>query len=219
MRARPLLPLAAAAAVAAALPARASAPPISEDEGLEVAVRAGWALPVGDTEPGSSLGDLADAKLPLAFEVGYRFDRRFAGALYLEFAPVSLDPSCAPGDECSAWAGRFGVLLRVHAAPRSRLDPWIAAGFGIEHLRAEAPVGGSAEAWALSWFGLEVPVEAGLDVRLSPALSLGPYASFTLAWFTSTSARPPGGPTTSGAIDDRATHGWAQAGLRMTLRL
>lgn len=217
MRPRPLLPLVLAAL--AASPARARPESGPGDDGLLLALRAGWALPIGDVTPGAPLEDVADGKLPLGIEVGYRFGRHLRATLYVGFAPLALAQPCPAGASCSGYDGRFGVGVQVHLAPRSRLDPWLGAGFGVEHLRAEGPLPGGGETLTRSWLGLEVPLEAGLDVRLSPTLGLGPFAAVSIARFTSATSGRPGGPSTNEGIEDRATHGWAQAGLRMTVKL
>lgn len=191
-----------------------------DDEGILFAVRGAWAVPFGDVTPGAPLSDLADSKLPLWLEVGYRFSARFRAALYFELAPISLATACPVGAACSAFDVRSGIALQVHPAPRSWVDPWIGVGFGIEYLQATTPpAGAGTAAWELSWYGLEVPVEAGLDLAVSDVFTIGPFASISGAQFTSASSRPPGGASTSGAIDKRATHGWVEAGLRMTLKL
>ena len=216
MRARPVLLI---AVLAVTVPAAVGAQPTRDDEGILFGVRGGWALPFGDIERGAPLPDLADGKLPLWLELGYRFNGYVRAAVYFELAPVSLAAACPTGAACSSFDGRAGLALQLHPWPRSWLDPWIGAGFGVEHLQATAPPPGDALAWERSWLGLEVPVEVGLDLALSDVFTLGPYASVSFAQFTSDSARPPGGPTTSGAVEERATHGWIQAGLKATLKL
>ena len=216
MRARPLLLVALLAAGGPAAAAPRGAP---EDDGIVFAVRGGYGIPFGDVSKGEPLPDLVDAKLPLWLEIGYRFTAHFRTALYFELAPMSL-VACPPGAACSAFDVRAGLSLQLHPWPRSWLDPWLGAGFGVEHLQATAPPSkGAPDAWELSWDGLEVPVEAGLDFAITDFLTIGPYANATFAQFTSASARPPGGSSTSGAVHDRATHGWLQAGLKLTLKL
>jgi hypothetical protein len=218
MRGRPLLLLALlAAAPAAASAAGASAP---DDDGIVFGVRGGWALPSGDIAPGEPLKDLADSKLPLWLEVGYRFSGHVRAQIYFELAPMSLASPCPSGAACSAFDVRSGLSFHLHPAPRSWLDPWLGLGFGLEYLQATTPIaGGGVAAWELSWYGLEVPVEAGLDLAFSDVFTLGPYAAVSFGQFTSASKRKPGEATTSGAIDKRATHGWGEAGLKMTLKL
>ncbi len=218
MRARPLLLLALLAAAPAG--ARAAGPSASNEDGILFGVRGGWALPSGEIAPGEKLKDLAESKLPLWLEVGYRFNGHVRAEIYFELAPMSLASPCPDGAACSAFDVRSGLALHLHPAPRSWLDPWVGFGFGIEYLQATTPVpGGGVAAWELSWYGLEVPVEAGFDLAFSDVFTLGPYASVSFGQFTSASAKPPGGATSSGAIDKRATHGWGQAGLKMTLKL
>ncbi len=182
-------------------------------------VRGAWGLPFGDVAPDAPLPDLAKTKLPLWLEVGYRFSGHVRAELYFELAPMALATPCPSGAACSAFDVRSGLALQLHPSPRSWLDPWVGLGFGIEYLQATTPPPGSLAAWELSWYGLEVPIEAGLDLAFSDVFTLGPYVSVSFAQFTSASAKPPGGATASGAIDQRATHGWGQAGLKMTLKL
>ncbi len=207
-------------ALLAAAPAGARAAAAPDDDGIMFGVRGGWGLPSGDIAAGQRLKDLAETKLPLWLEVGYRFNGHVRAELYFELAPMALANPCPSGAACSAFDVRSGVALQLHPAPRSWLDPWLGLGFGVEYLQATTPIaGGGLSAWELSWYGLEVPVEAGLDLAFSDVFTLGPYASVSVSQFTSASTRPPGGATTSGAIDRRATHGWGQAGLKMTLKL
>ncbi len=220
MRFRPVLLLAllagAPGAARAAGPHAASAP---DEEGILFGVRGAWGLPFGDVAPGAKLTELAKTKLPLWLEVGYRFNGYFRTELYFELAPMKLADACPSGAACSAFDVRSGIELQIHPSPRSWLDPWLGVGFGIEYLQATTPPPGSPAAWELSWYGLEVPVEVGLDLAFSDVFTLGPHASVSFAQFTSASAKPPGGSTVSGASDTRATHGWGQAGLKMTLKL
>src|SRR5512133_3238234 len=217
MRGRPLLLLALLAAPASV---RASGSSAAGEDGILFGVRGAWALPAGDIAPGEPLKDLAGAKLPLWLEVGYRFNGHVRAEIYFELAPMSLAEPCPSGAACSAFDVRSGLALQLHLAPRSWVDPWIGLGFGVEYLQATTPIaGGGVTAWELSWYGLEVPVEAGLDLAISDVFTVGPYASVSFAQFTSASKKKPGEPTTSGAIDRRATHGWGQAGLKMTLKL
>src|SRR5512143_3035419 len=212
---RPVLLLAvlATAAPAAASAAAAAPRPPPNADGFLLAVRAGWGVPLGDAVRDVALADVADGKLPLGVDVGYRFNGRLGGALYLELSPLSLALPCPTGSGCSGFDVRFGLVVQLHLAPRSWADPWVGAGFGVEHLEATAPtVPDAPVAWERSWFGLEVPVEAGLDLALSDYFALGPYASAAFGQFTSASTRPPGGATTTAAVGDRVRHGWVQAG-------
>lgn len=198
----------------------AAAPPPGADSGLVISFRAGYGVPFGDVARGDGpVSDLVGAKVPLALELGYRFGGHVHGDLYFELAPAAVEAPCPPDASCSASDVRFGLAVQLHAAPSSRLDPWIAVGFGVEVMNAAYVPGPGPGRWEYAWSGVEVPVEGGVDLRLTDRFTLGPFLHASFARFTSFTQRPPGGTTVSGSIDDRETHGWLGLGLKATLML
>lgn len=207
-------------AVLATAPARAALAEPPRDSGITFALRGGYGVPFGDvSRDGAPVEAIVRAKVPVALELGYRFGARLEGDLYLELARASLEATCPAATSCEASDVRVGLVLRVHLAPARRIDPWLGAGFGIEVMNATYapdPAGPRQEA---AWSGLEVPLEAGLDLRATERLVLGPVFQATFARFTGASSRTEGSTSRSEAIGVRATHGWLQLGLRATLRL
>jgi hypothetical protein len=194
------------------------------DTGLVLGARAGYAVAFGRFAAESvDVRDVVEAKLPLGLGLGYRFGRHLRGEFFFELAPASVDDTfCTPSASCSASDLRFGLALEIHLSSGAPLDPWVGVGFGIEVLNAQlsdaeplAPAGRNE----LTWAGIELPLLAGIDFAVSDQLSVGPFVSGTFGSFTSLSRRPQGGARASGAIDERDTHGWLHAGLRMALRL
>ena len=216
MRAWPALLLALVAAPAAAQP--------GEDSGFLVSARAGYGAPFGEVaSDGAAVDEIVPGKLPLWLELGYRIVPRVHGDIYVELAPARVgDGACGRGGSCQAYDLRFGLLLLLRLAPGRTVDPWVGAGVGVEVLQAEvqgpdpAATSGDHER---RWTGIEVPLEAGVDLRLSSRLAVGPYVSATLAWFTSVEEGPADGAGATRSIDDRALHGWLQAGLKATFGL
>jgi hypothetical protein len=219
MRARPAAVL---ALLAAALPARPDGP-AAASAGPFFGLRAGFAIPYGDVaQGGPRVEDLVERKFPLGLELGYRFHRRIWGELFFDLAPASASSEvCAAGIDCSASDFRAGLAFLLRFAPRAFVDPWLGAGVGVEVLNVEgrnAAAGGVPYEW--SWFGLELPfVEAGVDLAVWERVTIGPWISWTLARFTSDSARAEGGETVSGSVADRAQHGWYAGGIKATLHL
>jgi hypothetical protein len=219
MRAR--LPLVLALSLAAP-PALGDAP-AAATSGPFFGVRAGLAVPYGDVaQGGPRLEDFVDRKIPLGIELGYRFHRRFWGELFFDLAPASAASELCAGDvDCSASNFRLGLAFLLRLAPRASVAPWLGAGVGVEVLNVEgrnAEAGGVPYEW--SWFGLELPfLEAGVDLAVTERFTLGPWISATIARFTSDSARASGGETVSGAVADRAQHGWLSGGIKATLHL
>jgi hypothetical protein len=217
MRAWPALLLALAALPAAAQPA-------GEETEFLVSTRAGYGVPFGEVaRDGEAVDEIVPDKFPLGLELGYRLTPRVHGDIYVELAPARVaDAACGAGGSCRAYDLRFGLLFLLRLAPGRQLDPWIGIGVGVEVLQAEvqgadpaAPPGGSERRWT----GIEVPLEAGVDVRISRRLALGPYVSASLAQFTSKEERPVGGTGATGPVDHRQLHGWLQAGLKATFQL
>jgi hypothetical protein len=216
MRLRRILLLVLFAAPAAARP---DAP---DESGVLLGLRAGYGVPFGDVErDAAAVREVADEKLPLWLELGYRFNPRVQGAIFFELAPARVASERCTDGGCDASHVRFGVAVQLHLAPGARLDPWIGAGIGIEVLRAEIDDPGATPVRReLTWAGLELPVaEAGVDVRMSRRFSLGPYLSASFGQFTSRSERPEGGSSARDPIEDRERHGWIQAGLKATILL
>jgi hypothetical protein len=227
----PALLLSVALAAPAAATAEAAPPP--PNAGILLGVRAGYALPFGDVASdeassppaGPHLKDLVPGKIPLWLEVGYRFNPHFHGELFMELAPSFVaSRSCAQGP-CSALGISFGAEIQVHALPTKLVDPWLGVGFGVELLDATVydpspPQNGTPGRFEMTWRGVEVPrVDGGLDIALSSRLTVGPYVTASFAQFTSFTSKPVGKNETTHAVEDRATHVWLQAGLRLRLSL
>jgi hypothetical protein len=212
-RARPLALLAVLLTAGGAL----ADPP--QPRGPLIGARLGWAIPRGDVaRAGPALEDVVDGALPIALDLGYRFNRRVWGQLYIAAAPAASATAFCSGD-CSAADVRFGVEVLLRLAPGARLDPWVGVGAGIELLqvKGDEAADGTRREW--DWAGIEIPFEAGLDVAIGDRFSLGPYLSVALAQFTAASVRPAGGSTPSESVKDRATHAWLAGGLKATVRL
>jgi len=207
-------------AVLAAGTARAGDP--APASGPFFGVHAGYGVPRGDVARGGPAVDaVVQHKVPLGIDLGYRFNRWVWGDLFFDLAPGSAASAlCAGGASCSASDFRLGAAVLFRLAPRSWLDPWLGVGLGIEVLNAKGYDAATAAPREWSWFGYELPfVEAGVDVAMSDRISVGPWASLTIARFTKESIKPSGGTTLTGTIQDRATHRWLSAGLKATLRL
>jgi hypothetical protein len=220
---------AASLSLLVALPAAAQrGPPPAGDSGFVLSARLGVGFPGGEIsddlgaagEPVSpSLDELVEWKIPLWFELGYRFNPRIWMGLFLEAAAAEVeDRLCPTGRECDAYDLRLGLDLQFHLAPRATVDPWLGFGFAVELLVVEE-TGGAAGDGGTTFAGIEFPlVEGGLDVELSPRFSLGPWAAVSLGQFTSRTTEL-GGSDRRDPIDDRALHWWYQGGVKATIKL
>jgi hypothetical protein len=204
------------------LAAVASAPAAAEDRrddvhpGVLLQASVGYALARGELVPDQDLADLVPDKVPVRLAVAYRFTGRFRAGLFFEIAPARVDSSSCVDGSCDASSVRIGISAEVHLAPGARLDPWLGLGAGAEVLEAEGrdPLLGVRS--DLSYTGFELPfVEAGLDIALRRDVTVGPFVSAAFGQYTR---------ATSSAGDDaqiahRASHGWLQAGARLTVAM
>ena len=227
-RARPsTLALAAAVAGFAVAPdARADEPSIA----VELGARAGVALPLGSVDAHPTLGggvandplhETAAFTVPLWFDAGVRFARRWYTGAFVSIAPGSLGPALgdgcnSSGIDCSVLDLRAGVDVHYHLRPGRTWDPWVGVGVGYEWLTVHAyqPTGSYDE--KLEAKGWEFAnLQAGLDCHLAARLGVGPFVALTVAEYSSES-------DTSGlrGFDGaRALHGWFVLGVRAAVDL
>jgi hypothetical protein len=231
--------LAVAVALSLAVPLLADAQPrgrpprVGPDQGLYLSGRAGYGVPSGNLSDDFVAGALldpaldafVDGKVALWLEVGYRFDPRVRAGFFLELAPTTLVSLSCFRSECDASDIRFGIDVQFHFGPGRTVDPWLGLGVGIEYLSAntgeDVDGNGIADRDAeFTYAGFELPlVEGGLELRVSPRFSLGPYLALSFAQFTSVAIERPGERDRRATIENRAAHAWLQLGLKGTLDL
>jgi outer membrane protein len=190
--------------VAHSSPARADGGPVA----IEIGARAGFAAPFGNVEGrnGDSLDQTIRYAAPLWVDLGVRPFPLLLVGLYATFAPGwTGDALAATCGTCSTDFARFGAQAHLHPLPQSRWDPWVGAGAGYEWLRINASQGGlTANGWEL------VNVQAGLDLRLAPAVLAGPFVALSLGQYDESS------PSNLGhtPFADKALHQWLVLGVR-----
>lgn len=198
------------------------------ESGFSFGARAGYGAPLGKTSQGSDLSRTFSGSIPLQIDAGWRFSPKVYTGLYFQFAGAQLDSQVrkgcdANGVSCSSSVLRLGADLVYTFVPRARLAPWAGIGLGFETATVKAAQAGQSV--QLTFKGFEFAhLAAGLDFRLWPAVRLGPFASGTLAQFTSvdTPVDPVTnqiGATRSLDIQQKAIHGWLQLGIRTAVDL
>ncbi len=225
-------------------PPSSSGPAQPSPEGFTAAIRAAYAIPMGDVATGSSLSDNFNGAVPFWVDLGYRFGGSiFVGGYFqYAFAPLNRDNfvktlnTAAGSDVCGAagvtcdvsggYSIRFGLEAIYRFTVASPFVPWVGVGTGweIAHGNAEVktPAGGLTESDTFSgweYFNLQ----AGGDFRVGPGFSIGPFVAFSLGKYTTASydltSTISSIPTQSqaGSITNTATHSWLQLGLKGTL--
>lgn len=156
---------------------------------LEVGLRTGYALPLGQ---GSAFGNsgsndldkLVSSAVPLWIDAGYRISPHvYLGAFFqygIGFVARSQGSSsvgavCSEtGVGCSITDLMFGADVQYHFLPSGPIDPYAGLGVGYEILTFDFTQGG--QTGSLSMNGVQLlNLQLGADLKATPDLGVGPF--------------------------------------------
>jgi len=194
---------------------------LSVTHGPELGLRAGYGVPFGSTAEGYDLKGNLSGLIPVWLDVGYRLNPHIFLGGFFQFGFGLSPEGCGGSISCSQSNMRFGLQAHYHFLPAKIYDPWIGIGAGYEILNQTVsgnffgPFSGSGSASGFE-FG---NVQAGLDLKIAKGFTLGPFATFTLARFSSgdLSLSEAGTTTTISGIQNKALHEWLMFGLKATV--
>jgi len=198
----------------------AATPPPSPG-GWELGFRTGVAVPLGNADQNTVLGDWVGLQIPLWFDAGYRVwgGLVFVGA-WANWSLGSLKNSgvCDHfGLNCWTRDLSVGAEVLVHPARYARLDPWFGLGFGYEWLTAGASYSSQWQTSTLrGWeFG---NIQLGLDIALTGLVRGGPFMVASLGEYSNVSYSSSVGSGTSFVLGTtKALHVWLTFGVRITV--
>lgn len=201
-------------------PATVKPQPAFDTKRLRFGLRFLYGVPMGDAEgvPGGRLARALGHQGNLLVDMGTAFTPAVTGGFYLGLgvggAGSAFERACdQDGADCNSVAFRAGVAVDVHPWADRRFSPRFGLGMGMvtEGSHAERATG---ERVSLSYKGLELArLSAGVDVRVSKQLTLGPTVDFTTGLYTTVEANGAGGAA-EGAVSG-AMHHWLSFGLRL----
>lgn len=211
-----------AAVVTTGSAARADATPT----GIELGLRSGYALPLGNAAGGTgdnSLSNIYNGVIPIWIDAGYRLNPNIMIGAYFQYGIGLLNTSkaslgggtnggCnASGVSCSGSDMMFGVQAHYHLMPDATFDPWAGIGVGYEIGNVSASAGNVSGSVSYSGFQF-VNVQVGGDYKAMPNLGIGPFVMFSLGQYSSCSF----GGSISGncSIPNQAMHEWLTLGVR-----
>ena len=193
--------------------------------GVDLGVRAGYAVPVGEVAEGFAASDFIAGQVPLWLDVGGRIERHLVIGGYFSWgvgiAGGRISSSCdSTGSSCTLRDLRYGAQVSWHASPGERSDFWFGLGLGLESLGLETQASSGFDAHeSLSLVGLELPrLELGVDVPLSKYFVAGPFFAFSMSEFDDVDYSCSGvncpEASMEGAVAKEAHHYWFFFGLR-----
>jgi hypothetical protein len=202
--------------------------------GFELGARLGYGIPAGEfADDASDVSDGISGMIPLQLDLGYRVSPAFSIGGYVmygigfvgdDFSKICDDADDFPGlsASCSARDVRLGIQGQFHFLPKKKLDPWLGAGLGYEWQTLGQDISGVGREsdFSVTTKGFEfINLQGGLDFKVAPGLALGPFLSFSVGQYSSTSTSCSGNSCIaieSGGIDDKALHQWFLLGVRGT---
>jgi opacity protein-like surface antigen len=193
---------------AAAAPAAEGA---KEQKGVEIGLRVGYGIPLGDAAKDVKLGDSIKGQIPIRLDAGYRVTSNIYVGLYFSYGIAMINKDKVKGcdvADCSASTINFGVMGAYHISPAESMDPWIGLGLGLENVTQKVSLGGNSASSTIKGLTF-LDIQAGLDFKATPNLLVGPVVSFALGQYSSVS-------TDAGSADitDKGMHEWLTIGVR-----
>jgi hypothetical protein len=181
--------------------------------GVNVGARTGYAIALGDAAEGSKLADAISGAIPLHLDATYNITPTFNAGLYLGYGLGMKGDKADNADSVSTLA--YGVQGNM-LFPQGENTAWGGIFAGLE----SATLKGKANNVDLTstQSGWQAGLQGGYDLKATPALSWGPFASFAFGQYGSYKAEG-GGFSTSGDIEKTAAHQWLTIGVRGTYGL
>jgi hypothetical protein len=210
-----------AVAAAALLLAGRAFPAVADDPapppvGFELGARLSAAFPMGslfsDPVTGPLLIDeLVAVSLPVQLDPGLTLHGRWFLGTYVQYAWSVLQlGGCSVGDSCTVTGLHVG--LQATYAFRDHDGPWVGLGTGWEWMFSSYEGGGRKTSIDVSGWEYAI-IQVGWDVEVARGWKLGPWASGSVGEF-SRATLAVDGRTTQAGLDNRATHGWLQLGVK-----
>ncbi len=182
--------------------------------GFQLALRTGYAIPMGSAYNGVSQSDVYGGQVPFIVDIGGKIipNLFIGGYLGLNIGGCGnqIQGSCASA------SFRIGAEIIYDIIPDGLVNPWIGYGIGIESSAVSANNGNSS----ISLFGPEFGhFTGGVDFRVSRVFGLGPVVDFGLGEYTSGSVTENGGQngdSVTSSIENKSLHEWLTVGAKFT---
>jgi hypothetical protein len=208
--------------------------------GIEVGVRTGYALPLGQVTGAGTLTvngttyqtqslDLSkdfSGQVPIWIDAGYRITPQLYVGAYFQYGVAFLPSDAANGScgqngvSCSGSDVLVGANVHYHILPAGQFDPWLGVGTGYEWANFSVSQGG--QSGGLQIVGWQyVNFQVGGDYKVAPNFGVGPFVMLSVGQFDSFSssgavqtALQSAGAPTSGDYQNKALHEWLTFGVR-----
>jgi hypothetical protein len=182
--------------IVVALAALAFVAPSSAHALAFVGARVGYAMPSGDAQKDQPMKDTIASGVPIQIDAGLSVLNILSVGIYGSYGPTQFKSQCV---SCTGGTTRGGLQLNLRP-PLVLKSLWGGVFGGFERQTVKN------SSFKSNFTGWEAGLQAGWDFSILPFISVGPYASYSFAQFTSA-----GGDATLGT---KAQHNAFTIGLR-----
>lgn len=187
-------------------PSYMRAPVRAPQNALEIGVNTAYTQGFGDIARGSRIGSTADAGLGLGLNLEYRATPHFSIGAAGQYQAFTPDDRLR--DDTNIMGATAGLQATVHFLPFQRVDPMISLGTGYRLLWERPPGAGND----VLTHGFQLAkLNAGLDIRVSDSVAVGPMIGADLNMFV---WRNPEGAAGNDQIDDLGVSTFVYAGVQ-----
>jgi hypothetical protein len=196
--------------------ASADGPPVP-DRGAEIALRAGFAIPFGESANGTNFDQYASSAIPFLLEAGLRVSASlFLGVRGGYAFPQLKNPnnSCTNAS-CDGSVVTLGLEGIYRFNPLETFAPWVGVGGGYEWAGVDRTAPNISAGATLK--GFQGLLMVGGDYRVNQHLVIGPVVELAFGRFDSIETRGQlGNISTSMETDitDTSWHQWLTLGVR-----
>ena len=191
-------------------PVLSEEPSPTELPGLDASLRFGYVYPFGNVMagPGNAMSDIFSGGGFFGLDLGFRINAYVTVGALVQYAFLAVkDSACS---SCSGSMTRLGgqVLLRI-PVENSRVLPWLGLAAGYEWMSVD----GSSGTVGAKGFELAT-LQGGVDLLGGRHASLGPFISFSIGRYDTTTAS---GDASVSPMGEKDIHEWLQIGLKGTV--
>lgn len=190
--------------------------------GFQIALRTGFAIPLGEAASNTKMSDVWGIQLPLITDIGGKVTPNLfvGGYLGLGFGGAGG----AQGNDCErrnigcgAFRFNFGFQIHYQFIPEGFANPWIGYGIGYElaSISVNRNNNGNNNGNTTTFGGMDFAhLLFGTDFRINRTVGVGPFMDFAISqYFTASTGNT--AASTSSDIPNKSVHEWFTLGVRV----
>ncbi len=179
--------------------------------GVNLGLRTGYSIALGDSVANSKLSDGISGAIPLHLDATYAITPTINAGLYFGYG-IGMAGSKSPPDGVTVKNSTLAYGLQANMLfPSEGISGWAGVFGGLESGTSEQSLGTQSATFTIS--GWQAGVQGGADWKVAPSLVVGPFASLAFGQYGSLKSESPKGTDTAD-ITDKGTHEWLTIGIR-----